>query len=184
MPERCKHATLWRRAAMELTKDADYKTQSSGPPVRQRDEQGDAHDGIGSSARGPRTRRSRSSSKPRSPVCAVAHPIGVDRSGLCRAMPRRRPNTWRPICAASASRPACARPAGHPVVIGKSGNGRAANVPAPARRASCSTAIMTCSRSIRSICGRRRRSSRASRRSTAGARSSSPAAPATTKARP
>jgi hypothetical protein len=29
MPERCKHATLWRRAAMELTKDADYKTKAA-----------------------------------------------------------------------------------------------------------------------------------------------------------
>ena len=52
--------------------------------------------------------------------------------------------------------------AGHPVVIGKSGNGerRAAK-----RHACCSTAIMTCSRSIRSIFGRPRPLSRASRRS-------------------
>ena len=70
---------------------------------------------------------------------------------------------------------------GHPVVVGKSANGASDG---GKRRAFCSTAIMTCSRSIRSICGRRRRSSRVSRRSTAGAKSSSPAAPATTKARP
>ena len=44
---------------------------------------------------------------------------------------------------------AAVRPtAGHPVVVGKS-NGR----PRTAARACCSTAITTCSRSIRSICG-------------------------------
>jgi hypothetical protein len=42
MPERCKHATLWRRAAMELTKDADYKTQSSVRRCGSVNEQGDA----------------------------------------------------------------------------------------------------------------------------------------------
>ena len=51
-----------------------------------------------------------------------------------------------------------------------------------AGRVSCSTAITTCSRSIRSICGSRRRSSRASTSCPTGARSSSAAAHATIKA--
>ena len=69
---------------------------------------------------------------------------------------------------------------GHPIVVGKS---ERQSRPAKAR-ASCSTAITTCSRSIRSTTGPRRRSSRGSRRCPTAARSSSRAAPATTKARP
>ncbi len=49
------------------------------------------------------------------------------------------------------------------------------------RRTCCSTATTTCSRSIRSICGRRRRSSRASRRLPTAARASWHAAPADDK---
>ena len=66
--------------------------------------------------------------------------------------------------------------AGHPVVVGKSSTGGSGR-----RRASCSTAITTYSRLIRSTCGRRRRLRRALRRFPMGARSSSPAAPAMTK---
>ena len=70
--------------------------------------------------------------------------------------------------------------AGHPIVVGK---GERA-VRRQRARGCCFTAIMTCSRSIRSTFGRRRRSSRASIRCRTAARSSSRAAPATTKARP
>jgi hypothetical protein len=52
------------------------------------------------------------------------------------------------------------------------------------RRASSSTATTTCSRSIRSIYGKPRRSSRGSKTSPTGERSSSRAAPVTTKAKP
>jgi len=76
--------------------------------------------------------------------------LGVDRPGLRAAVPRGRGTRRR--------RPeidrfdADFRPTeGHPVVVGKA-NGVSG-------RACCSTAIMTSSRSIRSICGRRRPSS-------------------------
>ena len=57
---------------------------------------------------------------------------------------------------------------GHPIVIGKSGNGKAVtNPPAASRRTAsrmfCSTVTTTCSRSIRSMSGPIRRSSRGSR---------------------
>ena len=72
---------------------------------------------------------------------------------------------------------AAVRPtAGHPVVVGKS-NG----VAGP--RVSCFTAIMMCSRSIPSIYGRHRRSSRASKRCPTAAKSLLRAAPATTRAK-
>ena len=85
---------------------------------------------------------------------------------------------WPRICAGIGFETSVRPTDGHPVVVGKgggAGNGKA--------RASCSTATTTCSRSIRSISGRRRRSRRASRRCPTAARSSSRAAPATTKAR-
>ena len=56
---------------------------------------------------------------------------------------------------------------GHPIVVGKSNGAATATA---RRRMCCSTAITTCSRSIRSTCGRRRRSRRASRRCRTAAR--------------
>ena len=79
-----------------------------------------------------------------------ADPVDLDRSGLQGPMPRGRRFRRQGSRPASASTPALRPTAGHPVVVGKSGNGATA---AAAARASCSTATTTCSRSIRSTVG-------------------------------
>ena len=66
--------------------------------------------------------------------------------------------------------------AGHPAIVAKANGGSAAG------RMCCSTAITTCSRSIRSISGTVRRSSLSSPTTPTAERSSSRAAPRTTRA--
>ena len=102
--------------------------------------------------------------EPRAAVRVPAHPVDLDRSGLrkdqCRAAAEYRRQGSAGIGFRD-QRAADRRPSDR-------GRQERRQRPTARRRACCSTATTTCSRSIRSICGRRRRSSRASRRSPDG----------------
>ena len=85
--------------------------------------------------------------------------VDLDRSGLCRPTAARRPSGWSRDLQAIGFDASVRDTPGHPMVVAHhDGAGRL-------RRMCCSTAITTCSRSIRSSSGTTTRSSPPSRRS-------------------
>ena len=136
------------------------------------------HDPFASPSRRAAANRRRARPEPRAAVRVPAHPVDLDRSRLQQGVSDGRRVCGQGSCPASAFKPAFGRPR-----VTRSSWARAAVRATASARACCSTATTTCSRSIRSICGTRRRSRHASRRSPTAARSSSRAGPATTKVR-